>query len=119
MVLVDTSVWIEHFRTSNRHLQELLDAGETATHPYVIGELACGRLVKRSRVLTLMKALPSYSPITQEEYLHFVDSYKLAGTGTGFVDIHLMASAVLNGDFLWTFDKNLRTAAAKLGIAHS
>ncbi len=118
MVLVDTSVWIDHFRKSNPHLQELLEAGEAATHPYVIGELACGGLAKRGEIFTLMQALPSYSPISQEEYLHFVDSYKLAGEGIGFVDIHLLASALLNSDFLWTVDKSLDAAARKLRIAH-
>ena len=118
MVLVDTSVWIDHFRRSNAHLQELLEAGEAATHPFVIGELACGGLARRGEILTLMQALPSYSPISQEDYLHFVDSYKLAGKGVGFVDIHLLASALLNSDFLWTLDKSLDAAARRLRIRH-
>ena len=118
MVLVDTSVWISHFRNSDIQLQQLLETGEVSTHPYVIGELACGNLMNRDEILTLMQALPSYSPVSQQEFLHFLDSFKLAGKGIGFVDIHLLASALLNSDFLWTLDKNLDAAARRLRIAH-
>ena len=118
MVLIDTSVWIDHFSNSSKRLQELLEAGEVATHPFVIGELACGGLSNRAEILALMQALPSYSPISQKEYLHFVDSYKLAGKGIGFVDIHLLACALLNSDFIWTLDKKLADIARKLRIAH-
>ena len=118
MVLVDTSVWIDHFRKSNAHLQDVLEQGEVATHPFVIGELACGGLAKRHEILALMQALPSYSPISQDEFVHFVESYKLANKGVGFVDIHLLASALLNSDFVWTLDKSLDALARKLRIRH-
>lgn len=117
MVLVDTSVWVAHFKEPNIRLQQLLESGDVATHPFVIGELACGGLSHRAEILSLMQALPTYTAISAEEYLHFVDSHKLAGNGIGFVDVHLLASSLLNSDFLWTLDKKLEAIAQKLKVA--
>ena len=117
MILVDTSIWISHFKHTNLKLQQLLEAGEVATHPYVLGELVCGGIINRAEIFSLLQELPAYSPISSIEFLHFVQSYSLAAQGIGFVDVHLLASAVLNSDFLWTLDKKLALIAANFQIA--
>jgi predicted nucleic acid-binding protein len=115
-VLVDTSVWIDHFRRSNAQLERLLDEGRVSTHPFVIGELACGSLARRSEVLQLMAALPSAAMATHDEVIAFVDHQRLHGTGLGWIDAHLLASARLARQALWTVDKRLRAAALRLGL---
>jgi len=117
MVLVDTSVWIDHLRSANARLGQLLDAGEVTVHPYVIGELACGPVTNRNEILALISALPARTAVSHAEFLHFVESYRLAGQGIGFVDVHLLASALLNSDFLWTRDRKLDAAACRLKVA--
>jgi len=117
MVLVDTSVWVAHFRKSNACLQEMLDKGDVSTHPFVIGELACGGLGNRAEVLALIQALPTSPVLSQEEFLHVVDAYRLAGRVIGFVDVHLLGSALMRSDFLWTLDTKLDAVARKLKIA--
>jgi predicted nucleic acid-binding protein len=117
MVLVDTSVWVGHFRAANVQLQTLLETGEVAIHPFIIGELACGGLTHRQEILALLQTMPTHSALSQEEYLHFVDVYNLAGKGIGFVDVHLLASTLIKSDFLWTIDKKLDMVAHKLKIA--
>ncbi len=116
MVLVDTSIWINHLRTGNRQLEILLLDSEVTCHPYIIGELACGNLKNRDEILDLLQALPIASTIAPDEFLFFVDQHRLIGLGIGFVDIHLLASALLSALRLWTGDRRLRTAASKLGI---
>lgn len=117
MILVDTSVWITHFRNSDATLQKLLETGEVLMHPFVIGELACGGLTNRKEIIALFRELPTLSVISQEEFLHFIDSYKLAGKGAGFVDIHLLASTIFHSDFLWTKDVSLYSLAQKFHVA--
>lgn len=116
MIIADTSVWISHFRESNKRLSSLLEESEISCHPFIIGELACGGLGNRKEILSLLQALPTYSPISSEEYFHFLDSYKLYGKGIGFVDVHLLAAALLNSDFIWTLDKKLDLIARKLKV---
>ena len=117
MVLVDTSVWVAHFRKADARLTKHLDAGEVATHPYIIGELACGGLSNRTEIHLLLQELPAAPVLPEQEFLHFLATNELAGQGIGFVDIHLLGSAVLNGDFLWTLDKKLDALARKLKVA--
>lgn len=114
MVLVDTSVWIAHLRVGHDGLVELLNAGEAVCHPFVIGELACGNLANRDTVLGLLEALPSAPIVEHEEVLAFVEARKLMGTGLGYVDVHLLAAAILSGLPLWTLDKPLDRVAAQL-----
>ena len=116
MVLVDTSIWIDHLRTGNRRLEILLLDSEVACHPYIIGELACGNLKNRDEILDLLQALPIAPTIAPDEFLFFVDQHRLMGLGIGFVDIHLLASALLSDLRLWTGDRRLRAAASTLGI---
>jgi len=116
-VLVDTSVWINHFRRPNADLESLLEQGLVSIHPLVIGELACGSLNRRREVLTLMEALPSTMVAAHDEVLHFIDQHRLHGTGLGWIDMHLLASARLSRHSLWSTDRRLRSAALALGLA--
>lgn len=114
MVLVDTSVWIEHFRRASAQLIGLLENGEAAVHPFVVGELACGNLKNRSEILALLHALPESPRADDEEVLYFIDRHSLAGTGLGLIDVHLLASCHLGELPLWTKDKRLCAAATTL-----
>jgi predicted nucleic acid-binding protein len=118
MVLVDTSVWIEHLRFGHAGFDPLLIAGEVISHPIVIGELACGTLKNRKTILSLLKALPSAVEADHAEVMDFLGKNLLMGRGLGLIDVHLMASAFLSGVPLWTLDKKLRQASSKLGIAY-
>jgi len=116
MVLVDTSVWIAHFKKGNRRLVELLTKSEVACHPFVIGELACGWLKNRREILSLMRTLPTARVAEDEEILRFIETNNLMGMGIGLVDVHLLASALLTDIPLWTYDRKLRMTAQKLGV---
>ncbi len=114
MTLVDTSVWVDHLRKGNKDLRLLLEENEVLTHPFVIGELSCGILKNRAEVLQLLKELPSALAAETEEVLNFVETRKLWGHGVGWVDVHLLASALLSHSKLWTLDKRLEALAAEL-----
>ena len=116
MILVDTSVWVDHFRNGNVHLQGLLMDGDVLCHPFVIGELACGHLKKRKEIIELLQTLPSAQMAQDEEILQFIEIKKIFGTGLGWVDIHLIASAMLTKTLLWTQDAKLHTLATQLNI---
>ena len=117
-MLVDTSVWIDHFRHGDAALTAALEAGRVGMHPFVLGELACGNLRSRIEVLSLLRALPPMPVSTDKEVLFFIDQHELMGRGIGFVDVHLLASARLEGALLWTRDKRLHAVATELGLAH-
>jgi predicted nucleic acid-binding protein len=116
MILVDTSVWIEHLRAGNGRLKSLLFDEQVLCHPFVIGELACGMLQNREELLTMLKALPESHLIDHEEVMSFLNARRLYGRGIGWMDAHLLASTLLTGCRLWTFDKLLRRAAAGLNV---
>lgn len=116
-MLVDTSVWIDHLRRGNLDLEHLLDEGQVVTHPFVIGELACGSLSRRGEILRLIEALPAVPVATHDEVMTFVDRRGLHGSGLGWIDVHLLAGARLAGHSLWSADRRLRATAAKLGLA--
>lgn len=116
MVLVDTSVWVAHLRQGDPHLGTLLEGGEVLVHPFVTGELACGNLKHRPRVLDLMDRLPRLDPVSDAEALHLVETRRLMGKGLGWVDVHLLASCVVAGARLWTLDRALATTATGLGV---
>ena len=118
MVLVDTSVWINHLRNKDQHLEELLLEGEVVCHPHIIGELACGNIKNRHEIISLLQALPQTPLVDFQEFFYFIDQNQLHGNGIGFVDIHLLASAKLGHVFLWTADKRLKAASAALTIEY-
>ncbi len=116
MVLVDTSVWINHFNRKDIKLSELLEEGKVLIHTFIIGELSCGKIKNRAEIFTLLQNLPGTSILTLDEYLVFIEKNKLMSKGLGFVDIHLLGSSILTGSKLFTFDKKLITAAKFLRI---
>ncbi len=116
MILADTSVWIDHFKRRNETLCDHLEDGEIAVHPYVIGELACGHLRSRAKILQLFAELPSLAGLELREALAFVEAHKLMGLGLGWADVHLLAAARLGDAQLWTLDKRLETTARRLGV---
>ena len=106
MMLVDTSIWIDHLRQSNEKLVRLLGAGQVLAHPYVIGELALGNLRNRRAVLDALQGLPQATVATDDEVLHFIETNALFGIGIGYIDAHLLAALRLSpGTRLWTRDK--------------
>ena len=117
MILADTSVWIDHLRVGNKRLQSLLETGEIVCHPFVAGELACGNLRNRSEILTLLGVLPGAVVADHHEALAFIERRALHGSGLGWIDVHLLASASLTKCSLWTLDKTLGRAARRLHIS--
>ena len=116
MILVDTSVWVRHFRESCSDLKKLLEEGDMLCHPFVIGEIACGYLKNRKEILKLLNALPQAPSLDLEEVLYFMHTENLYGKGVGLIDIHLLGSAQLSHAKLWTEDKRLKTLAKNLKI---
>lgn len=119
MVLVDTSIWVTHLREGDDGLAGLLDKGMVCCHPFVIGELACGNLKNRTEILSLLQALPSAETADHEEMLAFIENNGLMGKGLGYVDVHLLGSALLSNVLLWTADSRLAEAASGLGVCYS
>lgn len=118
MLLADTSVWIDHFRKGNRRLAVALEEQDVATHPFVIGELACGDLDDRREVLELLHRLPQATVATDSELLEVIERRRLMGRGLGYVDVHLLAAALLSPLMkLWTLDAPLARSAARIGVA--
>ena len=117
MILVDTSVWVDHFRRGEPHLLDALNNGLVLMHPFVLGELACGNLKRRTEVLSLMSELPLAAIATEDEALEFIDRRRLMGRGIGYIDVHLLASVVLTATAtLWTRDKRLSVVADDLAL---
>ena len=120
MILVDTSVWVDHLRFGDKALARLLDNTAVLAHPFVIGELALGTLRQRNLVLTALRDLPPAIVATEQEVLQFIEQHALSGAGIGYVDVHLLASVRLTaGSALWTRDKRLRDVATRLALAAS
>ena len=117
MVLVDTSIWVDHLRCRDHPLQGVLQEGQVLSHPMVIGELACGHLTNRRKILALLGALPSAKIATHEEVMALIEERALAGQGIGIVDAHLLASCLLTHVLLWTEDRNLNRVAKSLALA--
>lgn len=119
MILVDTSVWVDHLRAGVDDLATLLNQGQVLMHPFVLGELACGNLHNRNAVLALLKNLPQATAASDDEVLFFIERRALMGRGLGHTDAHLLAAAALAGSArLWTRDKRLQSAAEDLALAH-
>ena len=119
MIVVDTSVWIHHFRHTDVRLVSALEEEEVLVHPFVIGELACGNLHARGDVIELLSRLPQAPKATDEEVLGFIESRSLSARGIGLIDVHLLASTVLHGSArLWTHDRPLATVAKRLRLLY-
>lgn len=117
MVLVDTSVWIDHLRKGDAALRSALEAGQVLMHPFVLGELACGNLNNRADLLSLLRDLPPAPVATDAEVLGFIDRHRLMGRGIGYLDVHLLASATLAAPArMWTRDKRLANVAVDLNL---
>lgn len=114
MLLVDTSVWISHLRSTDHRLADALEAGVVLTHPFVVGELACGSLRGRDAFLRLLAALPAATEATHAEVLQLVERHRLHGRGIGWIDAHLLAAARLSGADLYTHDAALAEAWRRL-----
>lgn len=118
MILVDTSIWVDHLRAGHSTLIMLLERGMVVTHPWVIGELALGHLSQRGEVIGLLASLPQATVATTDEVLTLVERHQLYGLGIGYVDVQLLAATRLSPDVnLWTLDKRLFAAASRLGCA--
>ncbi|MCR9121925.1 MAG: PIN domain-containing protein [Phyllobacteriaceae bacterium] len=118
MILVDSSVWVDHLRGASPVLRELLERNRVIVHPFVISEIALESLRQREAVIALLDAMPRAAVATHGEVMGFIDRHGLYGQGIGYVDAHLLASAMLSdGGTLLTADKRLGAAAARLGIA--
>ena len=118
MILVDTSVWVDHLRHGDAALIDLLERAKVLMHPFVVAELACGSLHNRSSILQVLQDLPAAVLAEGDEVLGFIERHALHGKGIGCVDVHLLASVALTADAkLWTRDKRLHAAAQALGCA--
>ena len=118
MILVDTSIWVDHLRSGDTRLIDLLDRSQVLAHPFIIGELACGNLRNREEILRLLNDLPQSPVASPAEALHFIEHNKLMGQGVGYIDIHLLAATALaENALIWTGDKWLQRVANKMKLA--
>ena len=117
MILVDTSVWVDHLRAGDDGLASVLGNSLVLTHPFVIGELACRNLRNREEVLRLLQHLPRASVVRDDEVLYFIDRHRSMGRGVGYIDAHLLAAVALTGSSrLWTRDQRLAAVARELDL---
>jgi predicted nucleic acid-binding protein len=116
MILVDTSVWIDHFREADLNLIMRLNSFEIGSHPWVIAELACGNLKNRHKTLESLSSLFQYAPIKEDALLNFIAEHGLMGKGIGLVDVQLLASCYFSNSKIWTRDKRLLDQAVRLGV---
>jgi predicted nucleic acid-binding protein len=118
MIIVDTSVWIDHLRSGDTVLADLLGSGRVLAHSFITGEIALGSLRQRDTVLGSLSDLPQATLASDDEVLMLIERGKLYGIGIGYVDAHLLAAARLTaGTLIWTRDRRLRQASARLGLS--
>ncbi len=118
MILVDTSVWVDHLRKGDAELKDLLEHGSVLSHSFVIGELALGNIPKRQVFLSAIADLPKATVAEEDEVLRFISDHTLFALGIGYVDVHLLAAVKLTpGASLWTRDQRLLKVAQKLGLS--
>ena len=118
LILVDTSVWIKHLRESETNLVRLLEQGLVACHPFIIGEIACGGIKNRQEILDLLNDLPSADIVDHQDIMEFIEYRKIMNKGLGYIDVHLLGSALVSETPLWTLDKALRKIANQLSIGY-
>ena len=119
MILVDTSVWIDHLRAGDVQLARLLEEGAVLGHPWITGELALGNLVRRDEILGLMNGLPQAVVAQDDEVLRLIEQERLFGAGIGYIDAQLLAAARLTADTaLWTRDRRLSVVAVRFGLGY-
>jgi predicted nucleic acid-binding protein len=119
LILVDTSVWVDHLRSGDAQLVDMLESNTVVIHPFVVGEIACGSLADRALTLDLLQHLPLAAVAESDEILDYIERHNLHGKGIGYVDVHLLASAAIGETKLWTRDKRLLAVARDLGCALS
>ena len=120
MILVDTSVWVDHFRSATPRLVSALEDSKVLMHPLILGEIACGNLANRKEVLSLLGNLPRAPVAADAEALAFIESHALMGRGIGYIDVHLLASVALAGDAqIWTRDRRLSLVASELNLVYA
>jgi len=117
MILVDTSIWIDHLRQQLNDFELLLVEESICSHPFIVGELACGNLHNRQEIIQLLKHLPQAAVASDDEVLEFIMLHQLAGKGLGYIDMHLLAASKLSALKLWTKDRRLNQAATQLNIS--
>ena len=117
MILLDTSVWVDHLRRGDSLVVRVLESGQAGAHAFVIGELACGNLKSRAQVIDLLQALPQLAMAADDEVLGFIEGHALMGRGIGYIDAHLLAAVAIHDSLLWTRDKRLQEIATGLGVA--
>lgn len=119
MILVDTSIWIDHLRQGSEHLARLLGRGQVLVHPHVLGEVALGNLQSRNAVLGALKDLPRAPLATDDEVFHFIEASAVFGAGIGYTDAHLLAATLLApGTRIWTRDRRLLAVATELDLSY-
>lgn len=116
MILVDTSVWIDHLRRGNELLADLLNQNRVATHPFVLGELSLGNIAKRDDFLALLRNLPLVKEATHAEVTAFIEANRMWSRGLGYLDVHILCSSLIESIPLWTLDKRLAKAAKNFGV---
>jgi predicted nucleic acid-binding protein len=120
VILADTSVWVDHLRAGDRELAHALEASRVVVHPFIVGEIACGNLRNRREVLDLFGKLPALPVASHEEAVEFIERRRLMGRGIGYVDVHLLASVLLEPPVrIWTRDRRLARVAGELGVRHA
>jgi predicted nucleic acid-binding protein len=118
VILVDTSIWIDHLRHGDERLSEMLDRGEVLMHPFVVGEIALGNLLNRKTLLDTLQNLPQATIADNVEVMQFIERQSLFARGIGYLDAHLLAATRLTSDtLLWTRDKRLLAVATALGLS--
>jgi predicted nucleic acid-binding protein len=118
LILVDTSVWVNFFRSGNSELAGLLEERLVDTHDFIIGELACGNLHDRKNILESLSLLPHIPQVSPEEVLFLIASKKLMGKGLSYIDLNLIASALIVGTPIWTIDQKFNQIIGSLGIKY-
>jgi hypothetical protein len=117
MILLDSSIWIDHLRRVETRVVEFLADGQVLVHPFVVAEVALGSLARRDVVIEVLEALPQAPIALHHEVMTLIEYERLFGLGIGYIDVHLLASARLSGAPLWTRDRRLHAAADRLGVA--
>ena len=117
-ILVDTSVWIKHLREGDQNLIRLLEQELVACHPFIIGEIACGGIKNRFEIINLLNDLPSTDILDHSDIMEFIENRKIMNKGIGYIDVHLLGSALVSETPLWTLDKALREIANQLSIEY-